>query len=244
MSSNNLRTSSFADRAFYDNTCIFNEENMSEVAKTCQLYFKTYEHLIESDFGHKSGITILELGAGTCFLSLLLSNFSFVNDICCVDISLKKMQDLVPFSCRQIASHPEKLRFVEGDFGQTLNFENDSFDLVAFDAALHHSRSIWTTLSECQRVLKPDGLLVCQREAYLGLLSHARKLNDLLKSEEVQKGVSENAYLKKQYEYYLRANGFDPRFLPVAENALQKLLLPLNGLLYSKWVILARKGRR
>jgi len=236
-----MATHSIADQRFYDNTSVFDDASMAKVAKTCRLYFDTYRERIEKIFGQKREISVLELGAGTCCLSLLLSNFAFVKEICCLDISFKKMQDLLPLSIKQIASFPEKLRLIQGDIGETLKFDDHSFDLVVSDAALHHSRSVWRTLSESGRVLKSNGMLVCQREAYLGLLTSGWKLDKLLKSDEVQSGVSENAYLKKQYEYYFKACGFDVRFLPVAESVLQRLLSPLNGWVYSKWVILASK---
>lgn len=235
--------SSSSDKLFYDNTSFFNEQMMLEVAVTCQTYFRKYRRGLEEAFAGRDRISVLELGAGTCCLSLLLSSLPFVKEIYCSDVSIKKMQCLLPLSSKHIAGHPGKLTLVEGDFGERFEFGDNAFDLVAFDAALHHSRSIWLTLSECRRVLKPNGLLVCQREAYLGLLSFRRKLRELLSSDEVRNGVSENAYLKEQYRYYLKASGFDDvRFMPVAENVVQKLLLPLNGLIYSKWVMLAHKA--
>jgi ubiquinone/menaquinone biosynthesis C-methylase UbiE len=236
-----MASHSMADQNFYDNTSTFDDETIAVVAKRCRLYFDNYSGRIGNFFRREKGISVLELGAGTCCLSLLLTNFPFVKEIHCLDISLKKMRGLLPLSIRQIASRPEKLRLIQGDIGETFQFENCSYDLVVSDAALHHSRSIWHTLSESCRVLKPNGLLVCQREAYLGLLTSGWKLDNLLNSAEVKSGVSENAYLKKQYEYYFKASGFDVRFLPVAHSFLQRLLLPLNGWVYSKWVILASK---
>jgi hypothetical protein len=67
-------------------------------------------------------------------------------------------------------------------------------------------------------------------------------LNRLLQSHEVQAGVSENAYLKEQYAYYFRANGFEPRFHRVSPSAKWLLLSPLNGIAYSKWSIWAPLG--
>ena len=119
-------------------------------------------------------------------------------------------------------------------------FADGSIDLLLFDASFHHASSPWDLLAECRRVLKSDGLLIAQREQYLGLLSSSFVLRRLLKSEEVTSGVIENAYLRSQYEYFLRARGFDPKFIGVAESAVQKLLSFTNGLIYSKWIIAAR----
>jgi hypothetical protein len=93
--------------------------------------------------------------------------------------------------------------------------------------------------------LRPGGVLVAQREQYLGAATAGVKLTRLLQTPEVKAGVSENAYLRAQYEYYLRAVGFDSvTFFPVAETALQRMFSFLNGLLFSKWVIWAHSSPR
>jgi len=230
-----------ADRRFYEDTSGYTADNIGQVAQCTRLYYDTYSQTLASHFSHGSPITVLELGAGTCCLSLLLSQMDVVKEIHCFDISLSKMARLVELSSKVIEANPEKLKFHEGDFGAPLDFPDQSFDLIAFDAALHHTRSIWNTLAECRRLLRPHGMVVAQREQYLGTLTHVAKLNSLLATPEVQSGVSENAFLRKQYEYYFRANGFDVAFKPVAETSLQKFLRPFNGWIHSKWVILATK---
>lgn len=229
-----------ADQDFYENISGFTEENLRATAECSRLYYDAYAEDLLAWFGSRSGLHALELGAGTCCLSLLVSNLP-VAAIDCLDISRGKMEGLVATSSRLLPSRPEKLRFHRGDFGAQMPFADASFDLILFDAALHHSRSIWNTLGECRRMLRPGGMLIAQREQYLGALTFAPKLRALLRTPEVRQGVSENAYLRHQYEYFFRANGFDVTFKPVAETTLQKLLRPLNGLIHSKWVILARK---
>jgi SAM-dependent methyltransferase len=230
-----------ADCRFYDNTASISEHSMADMARGITSYYNVYKARLENHFKGRSEIDVLELGAGTCCLSLLLSNLPFVRHIRVLDISMERMRKTLPVARLFIAGSPEKIVDLKiGDFSRALDFADGSFDLIAFDGALHHSRSIWTTLAECRRLLRPGGLLVAQREQYLGVLTYSIKLNSLLKTPEVQNGVSENAYLRKQYEYYLRAGGFKPEFIPVAENWGQRLLLPLNGLLQSKWVILAK----
>lgn len=129
---------------------------------------------------------------------------------------------------------------IEGHFDAPLALPDHQFDIVIFDGALHHARSMWFILEQCRRVLRTDGILIAQREQYLGLLTSGMKLTRLLQTPEVRAGVSENAYLRAQYEYYLRAAGFaSVEFMPVAETPLQRMLSVFNGLLFSKWVIWA-----
>lgn len=230
-----------ADHDFYVDISSYTSEALQGAAACSRLYYRTYEADLQAWIGNRPAVQVLELGAGTCCLSLLASNLDAIQEIHCLDISKEKMERLVVTSSQILPSRPEKLRFHQGDFGARMPFADASFDLILFDAALHHSRSIWNTLGECRRMLRPGGMLIAQREQYLGALTFAPKLRALLRTPEVQQGVSENAYLRHQYEYFLRANGFDVRFKPVAETTLQKLLRPLNGLIHSKWVILARK---
>jgi ubiquinone/menaquinone biosynthesis C-methylase UbiE len=237
------QTDSDSDKHYYDASEGTLEENIPPFALAIERYYRKYKKLIENHFQPRQNIRVLEVGAGTCCLSLMLSDLSCVSEVVCLDISVNRMREFVPVSARVISAKPEKLSFAQGDMGDCLNFDNGSFDLIVFDASLHHTRSMWRTLAECYRVLAPDGLVVAQREQYLGLLTAWKKLEQLVASEEVKNGVSENAYLKAQYQYYFRAAGFYTQLMPVAENLLQKLLLPFNGLIYSKWVLVAQKTR-
>lgn len=187
----------------------------------------------------RPGLSALELGAGSCLLSLMLSKLVRFENLHCADISLKRMQAMAAQTAASIGADPSILSFSEFDFSNPFPTTDSSFDLLLFDSALHHSRDMWTTLRECRRVLKPGGLLVASREQYLAPLSARYAIERLLRSPEVNAGVSENAYSRLQYEYYFRACGFSPKFLPVTHGRF-RYISPLNGWLFSKWVILAR----
>ena len=181
----------------------------------------------------------LELGAGSCMLSLMLSKLVRFEKLHCVDISLRRMKVMSVQTAAAMQVDPAVLSFSEFDFSSPFPIVDSSFDLVLFDSALHHSRDMWTTLRECRRVLKPDGMLIASREQYLAPLAARYAVERLLRSSEVKDGVSENIYSRLQYEYYLRACGFSPKFLPVTHGKF-KYISPLNGWLFSKWVIVAR----
>lgn len=233
---------SIADKQYYDGSVEGLKAAQSiDAAWVSKInrYFSTYEALLSSHFAGRDDVRVLELGAGICCLALLLSKQPYVSSVCCVDISPKKMAQLSPVVQKLVGGEPQKLSYREGDFNLPLEFNDRSFDLVVFDAALHHSRSIWLTLSECRRVLAKNGLLVAQRESFVPKWFADRKMRMLGRADEVRAGVAENAYLKSQYQYYLDANGFNTRFLPVSETRLQSVLAPFNGKVYSKWVIVA-----
>ena len=119
-----------------------------------------------------------------------------------------------------------------------------SFDLVVFNAALHHARNIWTCIGESYRVLRPGGYLIALREQICAPLRIRRTYRNLLRTREVQSSVSENSYLVEQYLYYLRASGFHATAIPVVygNQRLLKRLLPFaNGLLFSCYVLVGSK---
>jgi ubiquinone/menaquinone biosynthesis C-methylase UbiE len=144
---------------------------------------------------------------------------------------MPRMGELIGVSC-------EDIDLVESDFSYPLPFESGSFDVVLFDGALHHSRNMWTTLEECRRIVSPGGAVAAIREQYLAPLTFNFAIDRLLRTPEVKAGVAENAYLRKQYEYYFRATGFDPTFYGVSPGKW-KLLAPFNGIAFSKWSIWA-----
>jgi ubiquinone/menaquinone biosynthesis C-methylase UbiE len=206
-----------------------------------EAYFRSYEAGLRRSLP-PGPLRALELGAGSCGLSLLFSRWPEVEEVVPFDISRKRMEGLLPLSRSCLGGDPAKLRIVEGDFNVPLPFPDRSFDIVAFDAALHHSRSIWTTLGECRRVLKDGGRLVAQRENTVSPVRARGQLRRLLASPEVRAGVSENAYLKEQYEYYLRAAGFEAEFIPMRKTALKKVLFFLEGVLFADGTFLGRKA--
>lgn len=230
------------DRNYYDQSS--EAISLAELRRHCLIvnkYIVMYEPRLRKYAGKKS-LRMLELGAGTCATSLILSRSEGIGDIVCLDISIKRMQTVFPLSVQAVGDCvPGKIRMVEGHFDARLPFGDEEFDVIVFDGALHHARSMWFILGECRRILRSEGLLIAQREQYLGLVTASRKLKLLLRTPEVRAGVAENAYLRSQYWYYLRAAGFGTvKFLPVSESIVQSLVGVFNGLLYSKWVIWAR----
>jgi ubiquinone/menaquinone biosynthesis C-methylase UbiE len=236
-------TSETADKTFYDaETHYFSDPSfMRSHQAVVEAYVSKYRGLL-ADLAKNKGrkLSTLELGAGTCTLSLTLSREPWIGSMRCTDISAHRMNTLAETVATHIGGRIELLSFGAADFTDPLRFADGEFDVVLFDAALHHTRNIWNTLRECHRVLSDDGVLIAQREQYAAPLTYRRALRKLLRSEEVAAGVSENSYLKDQYEYYMRATGFRPTFLPVAHGKLAPLWF-LNGLVFSKWVIVAER---
>ncbi len=230
------------DREFYDRETHYFEGPHLEAFKrhieTVRSYLAVLSSRLESRVGTQD---VLELGAGTCTASLLLGQQIGIGRHVCADISISRMKTLAPRVAELVGVKPGPMEYVATDFSGSLPFGASEFDIVLFDGALHHSCNMWKTLGECHRILRDGGVLIATREQYLTPLLAGALLKRLLRSPEVRSGVAENSYLRAQYEYYLRACGFNPWFVPVAGALPSRLLAPLNGIVFAKWSIWAEK---
>lgn len=235
-----------SDKKFYDKVQnlpdnVFDLKH-SQWMKEIKYYFDQYKNALSKDLLKTNGKCV-ELGAGSCALSLCCSEFEGCTSITAVDISEKRMRALVSASSTHLGISHKKLKILEHDFNLRLPFENKSVGAILFDASLHHSRTIWQTLAEANRVLEDDGVLVAQRESFLTAFRANRQLNRLLKTPEVSASVSENMYLLSQYKYYLSVSGFEVAFMPTSPNRLKRFLSPFNGIVFCDGILYAKKQR-
>ncbi len=229
------------DKEFYRNEILHGKAG--EYTREILAYTYAWLPKVAAKLGRDAKLNVLDLGAGSCTTSLAISKMPFVGTITATDVSAERMKAMSQETSEFVGGELSKLSFREIDFNDPLPFGDNEFDLVVMDASLHHSRNIWVTLAEIRRVLVPGGIFVAQREAYTSPLTHWITFRRLLESPEVAAGVSENAYLVSQYDYYLRANGFIPEFLPVFESWKFRMLFFLNGILFSKYNIIARSTK-
>jgi ubiquinone/menaquinone biosynthesis C-methylase UbiE len=232
-----------ADQAFYSASINYYDPDQREQfglhVATVSRYLDVINPALQNHLGGRDNIDIAELGAGTCLTTLMIHKRFPAARLTCVDISLSRMQALIEKSAALLGTQHQGIELLEADFSHVLPLDDARFDVIVFDSALHHSRDIWTTLRECRRLLRPSGAVAALREQYVAPLTSRYVLRRLLRTPEVQAGVAENAYLKEQYAYYLRATGFDPKFYSVAPRPHWPLFSSLNGIVYSKWSIWA-----
>ena len=94
---------------------------------------------------------------------------------------------------------------------------------------------------ECNRVLEKGGLLIAQRESFLSPFRSTTQIKKLLEAPEVAAKVSENMYLKQQYEYYLTVTGFAPEFLKASPSKIKYALSLFNGSLFCDGIWYCKK---
>lgn len=231
-----------SDRQFYDAEPVGSEADHRRFMAEIESYFVLYAARLDTALAGSDG-QIAELGAGSCGLSSLASKLANVRHVHACDISAVRMDKMLDLSTRIIGADKSKITTVPSDFNQRLPFADGQLDAVLFDAALHHTRTMWGLLADCNRVLKPGGLLIAQRESYLSAGRSGMQLATLLRTPEVSAQVSENMYLLSQYRYYISVAGFEVEFIPAAPSTLKRLLKPLNGRLFTDGVLFARKVR-
>lgn len=241
MRAGNLQAPS-PDKEFYDREEVGSEADHRRFMEEIKWYFRAYADRLNDELAGTSG-AVAELGAGSCGLSSCLSTLPNVRKVIAADISSVRMDKMLALSLGIIGGDGTKIEVRPSDFNQRLPFDDQSLDAVLFDAALHHTRSMWGLLAECNRVLREGGLLIAQRESYLSAIRARRQLGFLLRSPEVAAQVSENMYLREQYEYYLRVSSFRVEFIPTSMSRIKRFLGPLNGCLFSDGVLFCHKER-
>lgn len=227
------------DKEFYDTNVEIGEQNdFVRWAEKIRFYFHGYSKELDKKLAGTNGI-IAELGAGSASCSICASGLTNVSKVFAVDISMTRMEVLAKNAMKFIKGNPEKIEFLEANFNEELPFEDNSLDAILFDAAMHHSRSMWHLLSECRRVLKNEGILIAQRESFCSPLRAKKQFDNLLKSPEIAAQVSENMYIKEQYLYYLNVCGFDAEFYPHSPNKMKSILKFFNGRIFCDGILIA-----
>ncbi|MGD0038772.1 MAG: class I SAM-dependent methyltransferase, partial [Bacteroidota bacterium] len=114
------------------------------------------------------GKDILDVGAGRCWSTKHLA----LGGANCVAMDILAHSG-IGLGVADVLIHHENIFFerVLGDMNN-MPFANKSFDIVFFTGALHHSTDLEKTIAECQRVLKPGGMLALTNEACGGIVSN------------------------------------------------------------------------
>ena len=102
---------------------------------------------------------VLDLGAGVCWTTALVSRQPRVTKVLALDYSVHRMTKIGPLVCEQLGAVQEKIerRCIAMS---PLPFADESADLAILCQALYMSRRPVEVLREVHRVLRPGGLVM------------------------------------------------------------------------------------
>jgi SAM-dependent methyltransferase len=153
--------------------------------------------------GVKPHGTVVELGAGACWLGSELARRPEVEKVIGVEFSRRRLVELAPIAMAYLQAPPEKIERVLADFYEP-GIESGSADMVFTDAAFHHAPEPVRLARLAHDLLKPGGLFVLMREPTLSLLNRSRP-----HGLEGEHGDFEREYDARDYLRFLEEAGFE-----------------------------------
>lgn len=198
-----------------------------------------FQHLIENYNFHGR---VLEIGAGSAWLSALISRIPEVKKVYALDISKELLEIAEMNIIGKLKGDKSKIEFINADFS-VLPFENGMFDIIVCDASLHHAKDLSTLLKDVLRVLKTGGYLLAIREPIKPLF-FLRKFG----ASEIAKGATENTYSKTEWKAYFEKAGLELNILEdfsqydLKTSIFRKFpMSSFNGILFSRYHFFAKK---
>ncbi|WP_260703353.1 class I SAM-dependent methyltransferase [Edaphobacter flagellatus] len=177
-----------------------------------RFYSSTEWNAIQKLIGSARG-RALDIGAGRGISSFALAKDGWDT----VALEPDRSQVVGTGAIRRVAAEGGVHIDVVETWGESLPFENGSFDLVHARQVLHHARDLTQLCREIGRVLKPGGMMVATREH---VLSHRRDLKEFLNRHPLHALYGgENAFLLKDYLDAMEGAGIK----------LSKVLNPLSS---------------
>jgi ubiquinone/menaquinone biosynthesis C-methylase UbiE len=148
---------------------------------------------------------VIDVAAGTCWATAILSQIKRVADVVALDLSRTFLTTVGDRIIDYFSGERDKIRFAVSTFN-AIPFEDKYFDCAFFIATLHHSQTPLLTLSEIHRVLTTEGTLFLLQSAppVVGL---RRAREEALKIAR-DSGFTNMTYSRSEIVYLLRCSGF------------------------------------
>lgn len=190
----------------------------------------------------------LELGAGTCWFSSVLTRSRDVVHITAIDVDADRLALAKSSFLPAFRGVDHKIDFFVGDYHR-LAFPDSTFDFVIADASLHHTANLPCLLSEIQRIMKATGVLVAIREPILPSFAPLRTWRRLTFGwRERREGATERTYTRDEWQHFFGEAGFQLEAFEcfpttTLKEKLVYLLRRYNGYLFSRFFFIARPSQ-
>ena len=183
---------------------------------------------------------ILEIGAGSAWLSAELSKLPNVVEVVATDSSARVLKEQAPKVFQALNAKTFKITRTPGDFHK-LDFPNNHFDFVVSSAVLHDAANIVQVLREVKRVLKPGGRFVAIREPVWPLVKI--KSRSKMVSRLVNTGVNERFHSLADYKEFFRqaALPLEVKRVNVSSGFKYYFNAVVNGLTHARYAFIGTK---
>jgi ubiquinone/menaquinone biosynthesis C-methylase UbiE len=138
-----------------------NADKLTQLLRDQTTLWEEFEDIIK--FSGTLGLEIkgvgLDLAAGVCWSTALLSRMETVEKIYAVEISKHRLLKIAPLVLDFFKAESDKIIRVIGDF-YNIKLEDNSIDFCFMSQAFHHANNPGQLLKEVFRILKPGGFIL------------------------------------------------------------------------------------
>ena len=124
---------------------------------------KAVKNLEWNQFFKKSGTTVLDVGAGTGWLSAFLSTYECVTRVDALDSDRDNLQVMLPQITELLGGSRQKINLLLG-LMDPLPLSDESYDLIVASSSIHHTTNLFSSLAGLRRLLGRDGVLLLLNE--------------------------------------------------------------------------------
>lgn len=142
---------------------------------------------------NKSNLIVLDLGAGTGWLSAYLSKFKSISKIYALDSDKKILTEMLPEIVKNMGGIQSKIEPIIGLFSPLL-VNDGNYDLIVASSSIHHADNLFQLLQELRRVLKKGGKLLILNETptiFMKYLLNIIKIILIILYKTIRKKVKE-----------------------------------------------------
>jgi SAM-dependent methyltransferase len=189
---------------------------------------------------------ILEVGAGSAWLSAELSKIPAVRSVTALDFSEWLVSRVMPPIFEAFRAETRKIERRRGDFHDLSAFGPARFDWVFADSALHHATDVPLVLRQIGCVLKPGGALVALREPVAPVLSwRIRRMRAQTERALQEHGVEEPLYSRREWNAFFASAGLRLEWRDVIlSQGLRGIVgRALNGITKADFCLIGRADR-
>jgi len=118
---------------------------------------------------------LLDLAAGVCWTSSILSRIKSVARIDALDFSRHRLEILAPEVFKAFNAEISKIQTIFGSFYDIKSPEK-SYDGIVMTRSFHHAEKPLSLLIECDRVLKPGGFIALTGESPVSKFRYFKRI--------------------------------------------------------------------